>query len=130
MRHGSNELVCKCHDGYEGNPYTLCEDIDECDRKLDICDSFSPQEVCINTNGSYGCDCPTGFERNETTGFCDDINECLNITIVSGMIRKIFYRNNYPNFRIHYLYKVLTLITVGGTRPVLIQLGATIALEM
>ena len=87
MRHGSNELVCKCHEGYEGNPYSLCEDIDECDRKLDICGSFSPQEVCINTNGSYGCDCPTGFERNETTGFCDDINECLNITIVSGMIR-------------------------------------------
>ena len=51
------------------NQFT-CPDIDEC-QNSSIC-----QGNCINTPGSYKCDCNEGlYNVNET--FCDDINECV-----------------------------------------------------
>ena len=48
-----------------------CEDINECAfRGMNQCMGHS---VCINTPGSYYCQCPTGMEGE----FCSiDINEC------------------------------------------------------
>ncbi|KAI3929091.1 hypothetical protein MKW92_028504 [Papaver armeniacum] len=49
---------CTCHDGYTGNPYLSpgCKDLNECeDQNNNPCDG-----ICINTNGSYNCTCPTG----------------------------------------------------------------------
>ncbi|KAG4147731.1 hypothetical protein ERO13_D05G241150v2, partial [Gossypium hirsutum] len=50
--------LCKCVDGFQGNPYLLygCQDINECD-KLKPCSG-----TCHNTPGSYYCSCPEGFE--------------------------------------------------------------------
>lgn len=50
-------------------------DIDECE--LD--DPCLPSEVCINSEGAYICEtksCDFGFELDEMTGNCDDIDEC------------------------------------------------------
>ncbi|KAK1285198.1 Wall-associated receptor kinase 2 [Acorus calamus] len=48
---------CNCTAGYQGNPYLKdsggCEDIDEC--RTQPC-----KGICINTQGSYKCDCPKG----------------------------------------------------------------------
>lgn len=58
---------CKCLDGYSGNPYLPspqdgCTDIDEC-KKPNTCDK---REYCINTRGSYQCQCPRGYHGNGT----------------------------------------------------------------
>ncbi|KAK8662025.1 hypothetical protein V6N13_091613 [Hibiscus sabdariffa] len=50
--------LCKCADGFQGNPYLACQDINECET-LKPC---SVRGTCHNTPGSYSCSCPTGFE--------------------------------------------------------------------
>ena len=48
------------------------EDIDECSSGKDLCGSHGS---CVNTNGSYACNCEPGFFFNPGSG-CEDINEC------------------------------------------------------
>ncbi|XP_071729493.1 wall-associated receptor kinase 2-like [Rutidosis leptorrhynchoides] len=48
---------CSCKDGYEGNPYIGCQDINECD---DL-EKFPCNGTCFNTNGSYNCKCKDGY---------------------------------------------------------------------
>lgn len=64
---------CLCKNGYHGDPYNGCVDIDEC-LEPNIC---GPGAVCTNLEGSYVCRCPDGFEGIDpkSTG-CVDINEC------------------------------------------------------
>ncbi|CAH9078545.1 unnamed protein product [Cuscuta europaea] len=54
---------CKCKPGYDGNPYlpTGCvHNINEC-----ITDNpCVPEAICVDTNGSYTCQCPKGHEGN------------------------------------------------------------------
>ncbi|KAL4307773.1 hypothetical protein S245_057416 [Arachis hypogaea] len=60
-----NGYLCKCKEGYQGNPYHPigCIDIDECKTGNHKCISESN---CINTNGSYTCFCPKGQTGNGT----------------------------------------------------------------
>ncbi|KAK8704279.1 hypothetical protein V6N13_047906 [Hibiscus sabdariffa] len=53
--------ICKCKDGYEGNPYHPigCQDIDECkNSSLHNCIS---ERNCFNTPANYTCFCSEGF---------------------------------------------------------------------
>ncbi|XP_042961651.1 wall-associated receptor kinase 2-like isoform X3 [Carya illinoinensis] len=56
--------ICKCPDGYKGNPYLSdehkdsCQDIDEC-KDRNPCNATA---TCTNTNGSYTCICRNGYE--------------------------------------------------------------------
>ncbi|WCJ21991.1 Wall-associated kinase family protein [Euphorbia peplus] len=48
---------CYCAQGFHGNPYLSCEDINECeDSELNNCEM-----ICENTVGSYNCSCPKGY---------------------------------------------------------------------
>ncbi|XP_055372745.1 prolow-density lipoprotein receptor-related protein 1 [Condylostylus longicornis] len=49
---------CKCHKGFKVNVNNrnACEDINECE-EMHPC-----SQICINTYGSYHCDCVDGFE--------------------------------------------------------------------
>ncbi|XP_047632744.1 adhesion G protein-coupled receptor E2 isoform X5 [Phacochoerus africanus] len=74
---------CTCIPGYElasGAPTfrkeseNTCQDMDECQQKLRICKSHS---ICINTQGSYTCQCLPGFKLNpRDPKLCTDVNEC------------------------------------------------------
>ncbi|XP_072803608.1 adhesion G protein-coupled receptor E2 isoform X3 [Vicugna pacos] len=74
---------CTCIPGYalvSGAPTfrneseNTCRDVDECQRKSLICKGRS---ICINTEGSYTCQCPPGLELNpEGPEPCKDVNEC------------------------------------------------------
>jgi hypothetical protein len=52
--------VCRCQDGYQGNPYIIngCQDVDEC-----ALPSTCSGE-CTNTPGNYTCHCPRGSRGN------------------------------------------------------------------
>uniref|UniRef100_A0A8C9PEQ8 Adhesion G protein-coupled receptor E5 n=1 Tax=Spermophilus dauricus TaxID=99837 RepID=A0A8C9PEQ8_SPEDA len=74
---------CMCSPGYElrsgGTNFTnasenTCQDVDECKQNPRICKGRS---TCINTQGSYTCQCLPGFELNpEDPKLCTDVNEC------------------------------------------------------
>ncbi|KHJ86364.1 calcium binding EGF domain protein, partial [Oesophagostomum dentatum] len=94
----------KCGEGELQNPQTgectsidcplgyypsngMCHDVDECATG----DRCAPGEECVNTAGSFRCQqkgniCPDGYAVNEATGFCDDINECLNSSVCGGLM--------------------------------------------
>jgi len=48
-------FVCRCPAGWEGDGHT-CTDIDECSLGISGCD-----QICINTPGSYHCECNSGY---------------------------------------------------------------------
>ncbi|KAL6460545.1 hypothetical protein MHYP_G00305110 [Metynnis hypsauchen] len=77
----------KCPTGF-GSAGNLCIDEDECEDKELYCGKHA---VCYNTNGSYYCQCETGYQEpsgkvnfTENTKGCKDINECLEITEICG----------------------------------------------
>ncbi|GAA6220141.1 CD97 antigen-like [Lates japonicus] len=77
---------CKIGFSSEGNK---CVDVDECEEIPQIC---GKDTICINTNGSYFCQCKSGFKNNRGTvnftgidGQCQDVNECFNDNICGPM---------------------------------------------
>ncbi|XP_053084428.1 adhesion G protein-coupled receptor E1 isoform X2 [Pangasianodon hypophthalmus] len=77
-----------CGKGY-GVLQGKCVDDNECDGENPIC---GENAVCYNTNGSYYCQCVTGYQTNSKTvnftldesGECEDINECLDNNTICG----------------------------------------------
>lgn len=56
----------------------LTTDVDECYENPRICLNGR----CLNTAGSYRCECQLGFTPTSDGGFCVDINECgLDLTL-------------------------------------------------
>nr|GME18458.1 wall-associated receptor kinase 2-like [Ipomoea batatas] len=56
---GMGGYICRCIDGYEGNPYQSpgCTDVDECkDPEKNTCEL-----ECINIQGSFKCSCLEGY---------------------------------------------------------------------
>ncbi|CAI9114847.1 OLC1v1015656C1 [Oldenlandia corymbosa var. corymbosa] len=68
---------CRCSKGYEGNPYLGCQDIDECGNP----DQCGKNGVCINTTGSYYCNCKKGYHQ-DAEGRCVEKNN--NWAIIVG----------------------------------------------
>ncbi|CAI9114841.1 OLC1v1015650C1 [Oldenlandia corymbosa var. corymbosa] len=60
VEEGALGYRCRCNEGYEGNPYLGCQDIDEC-RNPDRCGKYS---ACTNTVGSYKCNCIKGYHED------------------------------------------------------------------
>ncbi|XVF39209.1 hypothetical protein PTKIN_Ptkin01aG0017000 [Pterospermum kingtungense] len=75
--------LCKCSDGFEGNPYLYngCQDINECET-LNPCNS-----TCHNTFGGFHCSCPDGYEGDGRRGGTGCYPKRSNrLQIVIGMI--------------------------------------------
>ena len=77
--YGDTVYLCQCDDGWTG---ANCEvDIDECATNIPC-----QNGACVNTPGSWVCDCSgTGY----TGELCsDDIDECLDAPCFNGAICK------------------------------------------
>ncbi|XP_043388985.1 adhesion G protein-coupled receptor E3 isoform X6 [Chelonia mydas] len=71
---------CTCIDGYKLSSgktnftdasENTCQDIDECRKTPDIC---GPRAMCINTNGSYCCECRAGYvPSNRNATLCQEL---------------------------------------------------------
>uniref|UniRef100_A0A672H6I1 Fibrillin-1 n=1 Tax=Salarias fasciatus TaxID=181472 RepID=A0A672H6I1_SALFA len=67
------KTLCPGGEGFRPNPITvILEDINECQELPGLCQGGQ----CINTFGSFQCECPRGYALNEDTRVCEDINEC------------------------------------------------------
>ncbi|XP_057973552.1 wall-associated receptor kinase 2-like [Malania oleifera] len=57
----SGGYVCKCIEGFHGNPYLPggCRDIDECEKDSPCIDKIAE---CHNFPGSYNCTCQAGYQ--------------------------------------------------------------------
>ena len=68
--------VCgDCPLGTEGDGM-VCVDVNECFGEGDVShDCTSPGQGCVNTEGSYRCECLDGYIEGDNS--CEDINECL-----------------------------------------------------
>ena len=64
--------MCVCDDGYLGNGDINCTDKDECALGEDNC---ATNAACLNTPGSYTCECRIGFthELSDPTQLCLDL---------------------------------------------------------
>ncbi|XP_034735795.1 fibrillin-1 isoform X2 [Etheostoma cragini] len=62
---------CECNMGFRLNGRGECFDEDECER------SPCAHGECVNTPGSYICQCPVGFQTTATRTECRDMDECV-----------------------------------------------------
>lgn len=74
----SNGIECVCQNGFSGNAYVQCNDIDECSSQ-----PCSENAVCFNTPGSFDCQCKQGYEGNpfvacslKEAKVCDNPRNC------------------------------------------------------
>ncbi|BFG28234.1 hypothetical protein CerSpe_145080 [Prunus speciosa] len=65
---GKPGYICKCLDGYHGNPYLTdgCQDINECET---LSSNPCNNGTCHNVDGSYNCKCNSGY-RNQDPKTC------------------------------------------------------------
>ncbi|PWA89650.1 serine/threonine-protein kinase, active site protein [Artemisia annua] len=75
---------CRCHEGYEGNPYVTnsCTNINECERGTHDC-----EDECVDTQGSYWCSCRKGYSGDgmkDGTGCTQDQSKLIKIVVVCG----------------------------------------------
>ncbi|KAK0091344.1 hypothetical protein PV326_003356 [Microctonus aethiopoides] len=62
---------CSCYQGFQLQN-DKCFDVDECKNNNGNC-----QYICVNTPGSFYCDCPVGMKHGDDSFTCIDIDECL-----------------------------------------------------
>lgn len=78
-------FVCSCQNGFAGDPFRGCVDIDECSTLDKPCGTHA---ICENTQPGYKCICPQGFkakpdakvacERSEVNVLCHSNFDCTN----------------------------------------------------
>ncbi|XAR62874.1 Non-specific serine/threonine protein kinase [Bertholletia excelsa] len=73
--------ICKCMEGYEGNPYLLdgCQDVNECENQsLNTCKYNSK---CHNIPGNFSCICPKGYHGDGKTTCVANRSRVIEIVI-------------------------------------------------
>ncbi|KAF4379304.1 hypothetical protein F8388_013522, partial [Cannabis sativa] len=80
--------LCRCSEGYQGNPYLSngCIDIDECKQQPNLCGNGT----CINKAGSYTCSCHNGYTprklHNETVCMRNNDSHSKKLIIIYSVL--------------------------------------------
>ncbi|KAJ4724678.1 putative Kinase [Melia azedarach] len=72
---------CLCKQGFHGNPYLGCYDIDECKEPT----KYKCYGTCKNTIGNYTCHCPLGKHGDGKVG-CEGLGITKIFTIIGAII--------------------------------------------
>ncbi|XP_043673250.1 fibrillin-2-like isoform X2 [Vespula pensylvanica] len=64
--------LCECSKGYAKVDGKSCVDVNECELNAGICRGGG---TCVNTDGSYRCECPPGLTLDPTHTTCVDTRE-------------------------------------------------------
>ncbi|XP_003250904.3 fibrillin-2 [Apis mellifera] len=64
--------ICECTKGYAKFGGKECVDVNECELNSDICKGGG---TCVNTDGSYRCECPPGLTLDATHITCIDTRQ-------------------------------------------------------
>lgn len=82
----SDQMTCEpdvpnCGAGLRG--YRCTEDINECSEGINPCKT---NQKCVNTWGSYFCECKAGYRETFAGGIsqCIDVNECTTVPNICG----------------------------------------------
>ncbi|XP_053389047.1 mucin-like protein [Mercenaria mercenaria] len=80
---GDSWPCAKCNAGTKSTGFIggkqTCSDVNEC-----LLDSNGCKQHCKNTNGSYFCECNSGYELESDGHSCKDIDECTRHTHFCG----------------------------------------------
>ncbi|KAM7285248.1 putative coiled-coil domain-containing protein 64A [Ixodes scapularis] len=72
----------ECDKGYITNIHSRgCQDVNECEAIPGLCD----EGICVNTPGSFRCECKEGYERNERSHKCEGSLAALTSTMIAGL---------------------------------------------
>eukprot|EP00795_Rhopilema_esculentum_P005941 gene5941-11289_t len=77
-KEGTKEFTRYCPNGIGYNKDL--SDINECLLNYGECKNGK----CVNTDGSYRCDCSKGYKKSADPNFCVDIDECVELNNVCG----------------------------------------------
>ncbi|XP_059158914.1 cubilin-like [Physella acuta] len=85
---------CICLPGWSGS--TCADDVDECrfSGNLRVCRETTGNYHCVNTIGSYRCDCNQGYEK-VANGTCTPIVCNFTLNASTGNITSPYYPENY-----------------------------------
>ncbi|CAM4730920.1 unnamed protein product [Leuciscus chuanchicus] len=72
QQHAAFQDLCPFGHGIVPGVGDTREDLNECVENPEICVNGR----CINTDGSFRCECPAGYTLHHTGTRCDDIDEC------------------------------------------------------
>ncbi|XP_022241754.1 adhesion G protein-coupled receptor E2-like, partial [Limulus polyphemus] len=73
---------CRCPQGFSGDPYQSCQDVDEC-----VHNPCGSGAICTNLIGGYQCSCPPGYSGDPTpSAGCVDVDECLDPDFHCGQL--------------------------------------------
>lgn len=61
-----DQSICECSKGYAKFGGKECVDVNECELNSGICKGGG---TCVNTDGSYRCECPPGLTLDATREF-------------------------------------------------------------
>nr|XP_039266254.1 fibrillin-2-like [Styela clava] len=86
------QTVCPGGYGFTPNRITVSlEDIDECIELPGLCQGGK----CVNTYGSFICECPEGYELNEESRVCEDLEDSPTVSNTLPGRRRIQTKPDY-----------------------------------